>query len=62
MEQTVFSLLYRSIRERKAALTGYVMSGGARDHSTYTHAIGQHEAYTAMEEEIKELEKRFTES
>jgi hypothetical protein len=62
MEQSVFSLLYRSICERKASLTDYTMSGGARDHNAYTHAVAQYEAYTAMEEEIKELEKRFMES
>lgn len=59
MQDAVFSVLYRRLSERREALAGYIVNGGAADYVTYAKAVAQHEAYVTIEEELKELEKRF---
>jgi hypothetical protein len=59
MEDTVFGILYRRISERRESLSGYIVSGGASDYVAYAKAVAQHEAYVTIEEDLKELEKRF---
>ena len=59
MEDTVFGILYRRIRERLESLAGYIVNGGAADYVAYAKAVAQHEAYVTIEEDLKELEKRF---
>jgi len=55
----IFALLFRFLAERKASLTEYTMSGRPQTLEDYVKAVSQHEAYRVVEEEIKELEKRF---
>ena len=55
----IFALLFRFLAERRASLTEYTMSGRPQTLEDYTKAVAQYEAYTAVEEEMKELEKRF---
>tara|TARA_R110000822_G_scaffold184415_7_gene323758 strand:+ start:729 stop:917 length:189 start_codon:yes stop_codon:yes gene_type:complete len=59
MEDTIFGILYRRIKERRESLAGYIVNGGAPDYVSYAKAAAQHEAYVTIEEDIKELEKRF---
>jgi alanine-alpha-ketoisovalerate/valine-pyruvate aminotransferase len=59
MEDTVFGVLYRRIGERREALANHVVNGGAPDYVAYAKAVAQHEAYVTIEEDLKELEKRF---
>ena len=59
MEDSVFGILYRRIGERREALADYIVNGGAPDYVAYAKATAQHEAYVTLEEDIKELEKRF---
>jgi hypothetical protein len=59
MEDSVFGILYRRISERREALANYMVQGGAPDYVAYARAAAQHEAYLTLEEDIKELEKRF---
>jgi alanine-alpha-ketoisovalerate/valine-pyruvate aminotransferase len=59
MEDSVFGILYRRISERREALADYIVQGGAPDYVGYARAAAQHEAYVTIEEDIKELEKRF---
>jgi hypothetical protein len=59
MEESVFGVLYRRIAERREDLASYMVQGGAPDYVAYARAAAQHEAYLTIEEDIKELEKRF---
>jgi hypothetical protein len=59
MEDTVFAIIYRRIAERREALADYIVHGGAPDYVAYARAAAQHEALLSIEEDIKELEKRF---
>jgi hypothetical protein len=59
MEETVFSVLYRKIRESKESLTDCAMSGGARDYIEYCKIVAKHQVLDSFEEDIKDLEKRF---
>jgi hypothetical protein len=61
MEDSVFAILYRRISERRQALADFVVQGGAPDYVAYARATAQHEAYLTLEEDIKELERRFME-
>jgi hypothetical protein len=59
MEGSVFSILYRRISERREALADFLVNGGPSDYVAYVKAQAQHAAYVDIEEDIKELEKRF---
>lgn len=59
MEDTVFGILYRRIKERRESLAGYIVTGGAADYVAYAKAVAKHETYVTIEEDLKELEKRF---
>lgn len=59
MEDTVFGILYRRISERREGLSSYIVNGAAPDYVAYARAVAQHEAYVTIEEDLKELEKRF---
>jgi hypothetical protein len=59
MDDHIVGLLKRHLAHQRAALTEFTMSGGAKDHGAYAAAVAKHNAYMEIEEEIKELEKRF---
>lgn len=59
MEETVFALLYRRLAERRSPLEEYIVQGGPTDYVAYARATAQREAYVIIEEDIKDLEKRF---
>ena len=59
MEETVFGLLYRHIREEKEPLVDHLMHGGAKSYEDYVRVSARHAALVDIEEMIKELEKRF---
>ena len=59
MEETVFTVLYRRIGERKNDLTGYTMSGGPAKSEEYVKAVAAYEVLTTIEEDLKELEARL---
>jgi oligoribonuclease (3'-5' exoribonuclease) len=61
MEDSVFGILYRRISECRQALADYMVNGGPPDYVAYVKAQAQHTAYVDIEEDIKELEKRFME-
>jgi hypothetical protein len=61
MDDSLFSILYRRLSERKTSLSEHLMAGGASTYEAYVRATAQYEAYTIIEEELKELEKRFME-
>lgn len=61
MEDHIIALLKRYLAEKRAALTEFTMSGGAEDLAQYAAAVAKHSAYVDIEEELKELEKRFLE-
>jgi len=61
MEESVFGVLYRRIAEHREGLAAYMVSGGPPDYVAYAKAAAQHEAFRIIEEDIKELEKRFME-
>ena len=59
MEETVFGLLYRHIREEKEPLVDHLMHGGAKSYEDYVRVSARHAALVDIEEMLKELEKRF---
>lgn len=59
MESTVFALLIRSINERKQALQESLASGGAKNFEDYCRMVGEYAALQRMEDDVKDLEKRF---
>ena len=59
MEDTVFGVLRRRIRERKEPLADYLVSTGAKSFEDYLRASSKHQALCSVEEDIKELEERF---
>jgi hypothetical protein len=59
MDETVFGILHRRIKERKEPLADYLVSGGAKSFEDYLRASAKHEALCSVEEDIKELEERF---
>lgn len=59
METTVFALLLRSIVERKQALQEGLASGGAKNYEDYCRMVGEYSALQRMEDDVKDLEKRF---
>jgi oligoribonuclease (3'-5' exoribonuclease) len=61
MDETVFSLIYRHIREEKAPLVDHLVQGGAKSYEDYVRVSARHTALVDIEESIKELEKRFME-
>lgn len=61
MDDRIVGLLKRYLAERRASLTEFTMSGGAEDLTQYAAAVAKHNAYVEIEEELKELEKRFLE-
>ena len=61
MDDHIIGLLKHHLAERRAALIEFTMSGGAEDLAQYAAAVAKHNAYVGVEEELKELEKRFLE-
>jgi predicted nuclease with RNAse H fold len=59
MEDTVFALLLRGITERQMHLMEHLANGGAKSYEDYCRATGEYTALQRMEDDIKELEKRF---
>jgi predicted GIY-YIG superfamily endonuclease len=58
-EEHIFTLMRRFLKERQDDLTDYIMSGRPEDLKAYVGAVSKHQAYADVENEIKELEKRF---
>lgn len=59
MNDTVFTLLLRYVDERKEGLVSHLANGGAKTYEDYAKMTGMIQALTAVEDEIKGLEKRF---
>lgn len=61
MDDHIIGLLKRYLAEKKQHLNEFTMGGGAEDYAQYVAAVAKARAYTEMEEELKELERRFLE-
>lgn len=59
MENTVFTLLLRGLAERKQVLQESLASGGAKNYEDYCRLVGEYSALQRMEDDVKDLEKRF---
>lgn len=59
MEDTVFALLLRGISERKQALSESLAAGGAKNYEEYCKMVGEYSAHQRLEDDVKDLEKRF---
>lgn len=59
MQDTIFALLLRGISERKQALQEGLASGGAKSYDEYCRTVGEYSALQRLEDDIKDLEKRF---
>jgi len=59
MEESLFKILYRRLREEKEPLVDHLMQGGAKSYEDYLRVSVKHSTLVDIEEMIKELEKRF---
>ncbi len=59
MQDTLFTLIFREIDDRKKALQESLANGGARNYEDYCRNVGEHSALQRMEDYVKDLEKRF---
>lgn len=59
MEEMLFPVLYRTLRERRENLASYLANGGAPSYDVYRESVGRIAEIDALEEEIKALEKRL---
>lgn len=59
MEDTVFALILRGLTERKQAIQESLASGGAQNYEAYCKIVGEYTALQRLEDDVKDLEKRF---
>lgn len=59
MEDTIFVLLLRGLTERKTSLQESLASGGAKNYEDYCRMVGEYSALQRLEDDVKDLEKRF---
>lgn len=59
MEDTVFALLLRNVAEQKQGLMEHLANGGAKSYEEYCRSTGYFSALQRMEDDLKDLEKRF---
>jgi hypothetical protein len=59
MNDTVFTLLLRGLTERKQALQESLAGGGAKNYEEYCRMVGEYAALQRLEDDVKDLEKRF---
>ncbi len=59
MESDVFTLLFRRLADRKMYIEQSLAGGAARDFTEYSRMVGEYAAFVEMENEIKDIEKRY---
>lgn len=59
MENDILSLLFRRISDRKMYIEQSLAGGAARDHAEYCRMVGEYAAFVEMENEVKDIEKRY---
>ncbi len=59
MENDVFTLLFRRLADRKMYIEQSLAGGAARDFTEYSRMVGEYAAFVEMENEIKDIEKRY---
>lgn len=59
MTETIFTYLLRSLTERKQALQESLAGGGAQSYDEYCRMVGEYSALQRLEDDVKDLEKRF---
>lgn len=59
MDETVFGILHRRIKERKEPLEQFLLSGGVKNFEDYLKVSSRYKELCAVEEDIKTLEERF---
>lgn len=59
MQDTIFTYLLRSLTERKTALQEGLATGGAKNYEEYCRMVGEYSALQRLEDDVKDLEKRF---
>lgn len=59
MQDTIFTYLLRGLHERKQALQEGLANGGAKNYEDYCKMVGEYSALQRLEDDVKDLEKRF---
>jgi len=59
VENDVFTLLMRRIRDRMEAIEQSLAGGNARSYDEYCRLVGSYATLRDFEDDIKELEKRY---
>ena len=62
MELDVFSIFERRINEYKSSIEQYLAAGGASTPEIYWKNVGKYEALSGIEEDLRDIEKRYVES
>ena len=60
MEGDLFYMIYRKLDDMKSGIQSHIMSGAPKDMVEYSRSVARHQALLDVEQEIKELEKRFS--
>lgn len=59
MEDTIFALLLRDIGDKKEAIKNSLAGGMVKSYEDYCGLVGEYSALSRVENDIKDLEKRF---
>lgn len=59
MESDILSLIQRRIADRKMYIEQSLAGGAARDFTEYSRMVGEYAAFVEMENEVKDIEKRY---
>lgn len=62
MESDIFELLLRRVAEQKSSIELFLASGGAKSYEDYCRATGEYSALNKIDDEIREIEKRYIET
>lgn len=62
MELDVFSIFERRIKEYKSSIELFLAGGGATSQELYWKHVGKYDALCSIEEEIRDIERRYIES
>ena len=61
MSDSVIGLLSRQLEEYKSSIELWLAQGGAKSYEDYLKMTAKYEAFEQIEQEVKELEKRYIE-
>lgn len=59
MDNSIIAILLRNVSEGKSSIEQFLANGNAKSYEEYCRMVGEYTAYSNLEQDIKEIEKRF---